>query len=229
MYARTNEPEDGLRIYLKPTYYIDADHPRVRAFTETAIAGVEGDVVRAVRLFYAVRDGFRYDPYTTTLTPESSKASAVIATGRGYCVSKAVVLAACARVVGIPSRLGFADVRNHLATERLRQAMRTDIFYYHGFTELFLDQRWVKATPAFNIEMCEKFGVLPLEFDGRSDAIFHPFDATNRRHMEYINDRGHRADLPFAELHEALLRYYPIMYEIQSDADFYADADAERR
>lgn len=229
MPARPIEPEDGLRMYLSPTYYIDSDHPSVRAFVEAAVTGVEGDVARAVRLFYAVRDGFRYDPYSTRLTPEASKASAVIASGRGYCVSKAVVLAAATRVVGVPSRLGFADVRNHLATERLRLAMGTDIFYYHGYTELFLEHKWVKATPAFNIEMCDKFGVLPLEFDGRSDAIFHPFDSTNRRHMEYINDRGHRADLPFEELHEALLRYYPIMYTIQADADFYADADAERR
>jgi len=229
MQARPIEAEDGLQIYLKPTYFIDSDHPSVRAFAEAAVDGVQEVVAQAVRLFYAVRDDFRYDPYATRLTPETSKASAVIASGRGYCVSKAVVLAATARVINIPSRLGFADVRNHLATERLRQAMGTDIFYYHGFTELFLEHKWVKATPAFNIELCEKFGVLPLEFDGRSDAIFHPFDAANRRHMEYINDRGYRADLPFDELHAALLRYYPIMTSIEADADFYAEAEAERR
>lgn len=229
MQAQSTKREEGREIYLQPTYFIDADHASVRSFTAGAIAGMEGDVARAVGLYYAVRDGLRYDPYSTQLTREASKASAVIACGRGYCISKAVVLAATARAVGIPSRLGFADVRNHLATERLQQAMGTDIFYYHGYTELFLERQWVKATPAFNIEMCDKFGVLPLEFDGRSDAIFHPFDATNRRHMEYINDRGHRADLPFEELHDALHRFYPIMYTIQADADFYADAEAERR
>ena len=229
MEAQERTGTEDLGIYLTPTQYLDSDHPSVGAFAEAAIAGAAEAVEQAVRLFYAVRDGFLYDPYSIQLTPEASRASAVIAGGRGYCVSKAVVLAATARVVGIPSRLGFADVRNHLATERLRQAMGTDIFYYHGYTELLLAGKWVKATPAFNIEMCDKFGVLPLEFDGRSDAIFHPFDSTNRRHMEYVNDRGHRADLPFEELCEALLRRYPIMASIQPDADFYAEAEAERR
>jgi transglutaminase-like putative cysteine protease len=228
MQARPIEAEDRLQSYLSPTYFIDSDHPRVRAFAEAAVDGAQDGVAQAVRLYYSVRDGFRYDPYSIQVTPETSKASAVIACGRGYCVSKAVVLAATARAVNIPSRLGFADVRNHLATERLRQAMGTDVFYYHGFTELFLERRWVKATPAFNIELCKKFGVLPLAFDGRSDAIFHPFDAANRRHMEYVNDRGHRADLPFDELYAALLRYYPTMSSIEADADFYAEAEAER-
>jgi transglutaminase-like putative cysteine protease len=153
----------------------------------------------------------------------------VIALGRGYCVAKAVVLAAAARATGIPARLGFADVRNHLATERLRRMMGTDIFYYHGFTELHLEGKWVKATPAFNIELCHKFGVLPLEFDGRSDSIFHPFDASHRRHMEYVNDRGSRVDLPFDELREAMARYYPRLSSAEIKGDFHAEAEAEGR
>ena len=30
--------------------------------------------------------------------------------------------------------------------------MGTDLFVYHGYAELFLDGKWVKATPAFNVE-----------------------------------------------------------------------------
>ena len=162
-----------------------------------------------MRLYYAVRDGLLYDPYSIEFTPEAFKASTIIARGRGFCVAKACVLAAAARALRIPARLGFADVRNHLATERLRSLMGTDIFYYHGYTELYLEGKWVKATPAFNIELCRKFGTLPLEFDGRTDSIFHPFDAAGRRHMEYVTDRGNRADLPFEEIRDAMLRYYP--------------------
>jgi len=227
------EPQDDeapdLQVYLKPTYYLDADHPAIRTFAETT-AGEAGDVIaKAVRLYYAVRDGLLYDPYSIDYRHEACKASAVLARGRGYCVAKACVLAAAARVVGIPTRLGFADVRNHLATERLRRLMGTDIFYYHGYTEFYLNGKWVKATPAFNIELCRKFGVLPLEFDGRSDSLFHPLDAQNRRHMEYVNDRGHRADLPYDELREAMSRYYPRGAEASGAGDFHAEAEAENR
>jgi len=147
----------------------------------------------------------------------------VIARGRGYCVAKATVLAAAARALEIPSRLGFADVRNHLATPRLREQMGTDVFYYHGYTELHLDGRWVKATPAFNIELCQRFGVKPLEFDGREDSIFHPLDAEGRQHMEYLHDRGTRDDVPLEELREAMARLYPHMRG-PVEGDFHAEA-----
>jgi transglutaminase-like putative cysteine protease len=228
MEPQHDEPAD-LHIYLRPTYYLDADHPAIRGFAEQT-AGEAGDATaKAVRLYYAVRDGLLYDPYSIDFRPEACKASAVLARGRGYCVAKASVLVAAARALAIPARLGFADVRNHLATERLRRVMGTDIFYYHGYTEFCLDGNWVKATPAFNIELCRKFGVLPLEFDGRSDSLFHPLDAQNRRHMEYVNDRGHRADLPYEEIREAMLRYYPGGAEASGAGDFHAEAEAENR
>lgn len=229
--VRPSQPADieDLALCLTPTYYLDAEHPAVGAFAKAAIGAATDDVEKAVRLYYAVRDRLLYDPYAIQFTPEACKASAVIARGRGYCVAKAVVLAAAARSAGIPARLGFADVRNHLATERLLRMMGTDIFYYHGFTELHLADTWVKATPAFNIELCRKFGVLPLEFDGRSDSIFHPFDASNRRHMEYVNDRGSRIDLPYDELCDALVRYYPGFSSAELRGDFHAEAEAARR
>ena len=64
--------------------------------------------------------------------------------------------------------------------------MGTDLFVYHGYTDLCLDGKWVKATPAFNLALCTRFRVKPLEFDGRDDSIFHPFDEDDRRHMEYL-------------------------------------------
>jgi transglutaminase-like putative cysteine protease len=214
--------------YLQPTHFLDADHPRLRQFCERVTAGATEPVERAVRLYYAVRDGLLYDPYSIELTPAAFKASTILERGRGFCIAKAVVLAAAGRCAGIPTRLGFADVRNHLATERLRRMMGSDIFYYHGFTEFHLEHQWVKATPAFNIELCERFGVLPLDFDGRHDSIFHPFDAANRRHMEYIKDRGTRADLPLEEIRDAMMRYYPQFTAVPVGGDFQAEAAAER-
>jgi len=214
--------------WLGPTDLLDSDHPAIRSFAADATGDAGGPVERAVRLYYAVRDGLRYDPYSAQVTADGLRASAVLARGRGYCVAKAGVLAAAARAVGIPARPGFADVRNHLATQRLIEMMGTDVFYYHGYTELLLDGRWVKATPAFNIQMCERFGVAPLDFDGSEDSVFHAFDASGRQHMEYVRDRGPRDDIPLHELRDAMARYYPSM-ATEVGGDFEAEADSLRR
>ena len=182
------------------TQTIESTHSNVVDFARLHAGDGASDVERVVRLFYAVRDGFRYDPYQIDLTIAGMKASTTLVARRGWCVSKAVLLTACCRALGIPARLGFADVRNHLSTERMRQRMRTDIFYWHGYTEMLIAGNWVKATPAFNIELCEKFRLLPLEFDGRNDSLYHPFDAEGNRHMEYVSHRGTYSDLPLEEI-----------------------------
>ncbi len=191
---------DDLRAYLMPTRFVDCDAPELRAFAERAAAGESEPRARATALFYAVRDGIRYDPYSVSADPDAYRASRVAQAPAGFCVPKAVLLAAAARAVGIPARLGFADVRNHLASEKLRARMGTDLFVFHGYAELHLDGAWRKATPAFNRELCARFGVLPLEFDGTADAMLHAFDAEGRLHMEYVRDRGTFADLPFDEM-----------------------------
>ncbi len=213
---------------LKPTQTIESTHPSVVQFTARHAGDAAGDVERAVSLFYAVRDGFRYDPYQIDLTISGMKASTTLEIERGWCVSKAVLLAACCRSLGIASRLGFADVRNHLSTERLRQRMRTDIFYWHGYTELLLEGTWVKATPAFNIELCEKFGLLPLEFDGRKDSLYHPFDAAGNRHMEYVNQRGSYADLPLEEIIRTFQKEYNFEDRKREPNGVSFDEDVER-
>lgn len=194
--------------YLAPTEIIDYTHPLVVAFVEEHSA--DGVVPRqcAVDLYYAVRDLFRYDPYRIDLTIAGMRASSTVEKGYGWCVSKAVLLAACCRARNIPARLGFGDVRNHLTSERLKRSMRTDIFYWHGFTEIFIGDRWLKATPAFNVELCRKSGIHPLEFTGREDSIFHPFDLDGKRHMEYVHGRGSFADLPLAEIEKTFQRHY---------------------
>ena len=157
------------------------------SYVEDVVAGVEEDTKRAVAVYYAIRDGILYDPYSADISVAGLKATTVLEEKRGWCVSKAILLAACCRALGIPARLGYADVLNHLSTEKLRQRMKTNVFYWHGYTALYLDDRWVKATPAFNIELCEKFGLKPLEFNGRDDSIYHAFDQAGNRHMEYLH------------------------------------------
>jgi transglutaminase-like putative cysteine protease len=210
----------------QPGTYVDSDHPAIIEFAQRHAAGTT-DVDRAVSLYYAVRDGFRYDPYRIDLSPDGMKASTVIATGHGWCVTKAALLAAACRAAGLPARVGFADVRNHLSTERLRRSMGTDIFIWHGFAEIWLDGAWRKATPAFNLQLCEKFGLLPLEFNGRDDSLYHPFDRQGQRHMEYVAQRGSFDDVPVAQIAVDLATFYASWLgqrESLADNDFLADA-----
>jgi transglutaminase-like putative cysteine protease len=181
--------------------FVDSDHPAVVSFAARVTEGAATDREKAVALFYAVRDEIRYDPYQLSDDPETYRASAVLAAGVAYCIPKAVLLCAAARAAGLTARLGFADVRNHLNSEKLRERMGgSDLFIWHGYVEFLLDQKWVKVTPAFNIELCERFGVLPLEFDGEDDALFHPYTADGRAHMEYVRERGTFDELPFDEV-----------------------------
>ena len=179
------------------------------SYVEDVVAGVEQDTQRAVAVYYAIRDGILYDPYSADISVAGLKATTVLEERRGWCVSKAILLAACCRALGIPARLGYADVLNHLSTEKLRQRMKTNVFYWHGYTALYLDDRWVKATPAFNIELCEKFGLKPLEFNGRDDSIYHAFDQAGNRHMEYLHDRGQFLEPPIEAMRRTFDEYYP--------------------
>jgi transglutaminase-like putative cysteine protease len=203
--------------FLDPGRYIDSGHPEVIAFAKRNARGGT-QLERAVTLYYAVRDGIRYNPFLDYSREESFQASQCIVAGEGFCVGKAALLAACARVEGIPGRVGFADVKNHLTTPALRERMGSDLFVYHGYTELFLEGKWVKATPAFNVELCRRFKVRPLDFDGREDSIFHPFDEDNRRHMEYLRDRGSHADVPVAEIMRVFREHYPALYRLGGQA-----------
>jgi transglutaminase-like putative cysteine protease len=199
--------------WLRPTPFVDSEAPELAAFARAA-AGDDTDVRRrAVGLFYTVRDGITYTPYCDFRSPDTYRASAVLARGAGFCVGKAALLAAAARAEGIPARLRFADVRNHLCTPRLRALVGGDVFYYHGYVELALGDRWVKATPAFDRALCDRFGVLPLEFDGREDAVFQPYDRAGRRHMEYLRDRGVHADVPVDDITLTFAREYPRLLE----------------
>ncbi|NRF70386.1 transglutaminase family protein [Aquincola sp. S2] len=214
---------------LTATALIDSDHPAVTAFAADHGVGND-DTSRAVALYYAVRDGFRYDPYQVDLSVAGMRASGVLARGHGWCVTKAALLAASCRALDIPARLGFADVRNHLSTERMRQTMQTDLFHWHGYTEIWLDGAWRKATPAFNLSLCDRFGLLPLEFNGRDDSIYHPFDRAGNRHMEYVHQRGSFDDMPLDRIVADFQRLYPAWMsqaETMQRADFLAEVARE--
>jgi transglutaminase-like putative cysteine protease len=214
-------------VYLQPTPTIESDHAAIRAFAQESAAGARDEVATAVALYYAVRDGIRYDPYQMLLSVDGFKASRTLESGRGWCVPKAILLAAACRALDIPARLGFADVRNHLSTERMREHMKTDVFLWHGYTDIWLNGLWLKATPAFNVELCHKFRLKPLEFNGRSDSIYHPFDLDGNRHMEYLNFRGDYADTPIEAIVADFRASYAPMLAATQQADFDTDVAQE--
>jgi transglutaminase-like putative cysteine protease len=206
--------------FLAPGRFVDSDAPAVRAFARRAVGTAANPRQRAVRLFAAVRDRIWYDPFTLSTDPATYRASAVAASGASWCVPKAVLLTAAARAVGIPARLGFADVRNHFQTPKLRARMGgADVFVFHGYADLHLDGRWVKATPAFNAELCARFGVAPIASDGRSDALLHEYTARGDRYLEYVRDHGVHVDLPLAHILATLREAYGAAVFAAVDAD----------
>ena len=201
-----------LAPFLEPNAFVDSDHPEIAAWTDRHSTPGAAPIDNAIRLYYAVRDGLRYDPWQVYSTPEAYRASGVAVRAYnegGHCIDKANLLAACARRVGVPSRLHFANVRNHIGTEDLEKKLGTSLLVFHGYTELYLEGRWVAATPAFNRELCEHLGVAPLEFDGRTDSIFQQFDRAGGRFMEYLHDYGSFPGIPFELMIAEWKRYYP--------------------
>ena len=211
---------------LSNTPEMDYEANEVKRFSVQHCVG-ESAVEKSVSLYYAVRDLIKYDPYGIDLSIEGLKASRALQIQSGWCVSKAILYAALLRLEGIPAALGFADVKNHLSTAKLREAMGTDIFMWHGYTSLWLDGAWIKATPAFNIELCEKFRILPLDFNGREDSIYHPYDKDGREHMEYLKYRGEYCSIPLEEMETDFKKYYPNLESLNKDSNFYKEASEE--
>jgi transglutaminase-like putative cysteine protease len=220
MTADAHPPE-----FLQSTYYVDSDSAEIRGFVSRVLdrPGLSA-TEKAIRLFDAVRDQVKYDPFHMGLAEDDYRASRIAQKPSNFCVPKAIMLTASLRSAGIPAAVGFADVKNHLNSPKLADLMGTDLFIYHGYTALWLDGRIFKVTPAFNTELCQRFGVRQLIFDGQSDALFHEFDTRDHRHMEYVNDRGWFADPPISQLLADFRRAYPKLVALNAAKGSVEDA-----
>jgi transglutaminase-like putative cysteine protease len=220
------KPNHDVAEFLLPTAFVDSDSAEVRAFTARSLEGAQDlpATDKAIRLFEAVRDGIKYNPFDVGTAEDDYRASRIAGRPSNYCVPKAILLTAALRAAGIPAAVGFADVRNHLNSPKLAELMGTDLFIYHGYVALWLDDRLFKVTPAFNTELCVRFGVRQLIFDGKRDALFHEFDTDNHRHMEYVRDRGWFADPPISQLLRDFRAAYPKLWQSSTKRLSVADA-----
>ena len=194
--------------FLKPTPAIDCDNPSIRQKALELTEGQEEAIDKAKGLFYFVRDEIKYNTHSLPDSNEYYKASITLDRKEGFCVQKAVLLAALARAAGIPARLRHADIRNYLLPDKLRELMGTNLFVYHGFNELYIEEKWVKATATFDLKMCQENRLIPVEFDGKNDATFHPRNLDGQMHIEYVKDHGYYDDIPFDEMANAGLHAY---------------------
>ncbi|BDS11737.1 transglutaminase-like domain-containing protein [Aureispira anguillae] len=205
--------ENLFEEYLRPGIYTNSDHPDVVAYAQQQVIGIEDKKEQVIALYYAIRDGFRYSPYHIILKPYALKASYLLTKDYGHCIEKSNLFAACVRSLGVPCRLGYGNVRNHLGTKILEETLKTDVLVYHGYAEVYLEGNWIKTTPVFNTELCHKLGVEPLDFDGEKDAIFQKSDKEGKPFMEYITDHGTFADLPFETIKSGMQSHYPHLFK----------------
>jgi transglutaminase-like putative cysteine protease len=205
---------------LQPTFFLDFDESSVQYFAEQHVSSDDSPQLKAIKLFLVVRDRFAYDPYNLHLDPNDMKASEILKRTSGYCNEKAIVLASALRYHGIPARLYFGNVRNHIATGKLEKLLGTDLLAFHGCVEVWLDGRWLKATPAFNKELCEKLSVDPLEFNGREDAIFQQFSRDGKRFIEYVEIIGSFDDMPHQRFLQELKKHYGHLFDAENSKTF---------
>jgi transglutaminase-like putative cysteine protease len=201
---------DSDDVYLAPAEFIDSDHPAIVSFAARTVSPDAPAIEKARRFYLAARE-IRYDPDLDYTDPEVFRASSVLRAGAGYCVGKAALCAALCRAGGLPARVGFADVTNHLSSEKLREKMGTNYFAWHGFTEVKLGDRWIKASPTFNSTLCDRFGVPALDFDGSCDALLQAYDGEGRTFMRYEVMHGAFHDVPVKFLIAEMARRYPTL------------------
>lgn len=201
--------QDTRKIYLQETEILDFNDAKLVNFIAAHLKPNMTEVEKAVALFYAVRDSFLYNPYYINLSKVDSKASLVIERGYGHCIDKASILIACYRSVNLPSRIGLAKVKNHIATDKLEDYLGSNILTPHGYVEVYLNEKWHKVTPAFNKSLCEKLNVASLEFDGTNDCLFQEFNQEGAKFMEYLEDYGSFEDIPLDFIIENMKENYP--------------------
>lgn len=201
--------------YLKPTYYFDFDNDLI----QNLISEVKKDDSKnnqAIRIYTKIRDEWLYDPYHISFSKQKYSASHIAQKTTGNCVEKSILLIACLRALNIPARLHLGKVKNHIAVERLEEKFGTNELTPHGMVNVFLNNEWLKMSPAFNATLCEKFNVEPLEFDGYTNSYLQQYNTQGDLFIEYLEDYGHFNDVPLKFMIENLKTHYPHIFNTET-------------
>lgn len=200
--------------YLEPTEFLDFQRERVRNKAHEITDGLNSDKNKVIALFYWTRDNIKYNMYTYNPKIKANlKASVTLRRKNGFCMSKAVLLSALARAVGIPARIRMVDIINHKINPKIIDLMGTNVFHCHGISEILLNGNWLKLTPVFDKITALKAGFVPLiEFDGNKDALFESHDKEGNAFVEYVEDYGTYSELPIDQINEIFTNAYPGMF-----------------
>lgn len=198
--------------YLSETEFLNFSHEDVIAFNQKA--QFSEYATKELALYYLVRDSFLYDPYHLDLRPKSLKASVITEKNRAWCVEKSILLASLMRLNNIPSRLGFAIVKNHVGVEKLYKYLKKEEIVFHGYCEVFINDKWIKCTPAFDKRICRISKVEPLDWDGKTDSLFQEFTNSEKetQFMEYLHDYGTFDDVPVELMNAEMKKHYPHLF-----------------
>ncbi|MHA1331896.1 MAG: transglutaminase domain-containing protein [Candidatus Hodarchaeales archaeon] len=201
-------------IYTKPTYFLDSSSQSIKELAARLSKGLEErtDIVKSY--FEYVRDNIKYSVKDFQLqNKDEFKASVTLEKKKGFCIPKAILLAALLRAHPdgpIPSRLHFVDIINHRSPKYLQEIMGTNVFVFHGFTEVYLG-KWIKLTPSFDSDLCTRHNLPVCEFNGDNDAIFASKDNNGNPFVEYVHDYGTFEDLPYKKMVERISSYYNVL------------------
>ncbi len=195
--------------YLQATYFFDYENDKIQNLIQELKDSKYSDREKAVACYLKIRDGWRYNAYNIYLNKDKWRASDIAERKEAHCIDKSVLLIACLRGLGIPARIQLAKVKNHIAVETLVEKLGTNELSPHGMVNIFLDGKWLKASPAFNAALCERCNVAPLDFDGVQDSIFQEYNRDGQEFMEYLEDYGHFADVPYEFILNNFKTHYP--------------------
>ena len=195
--------------YTEETYYLNFTDKVFQEIFQKAIEGCNSDKERLKQWYLYVRDNWIYDPYTLYLTKEKYRASDIVTRKSGHCIDKSILFISGLRALNIPSSIHLAKVKNHISAERIIEKIGTDELSPHGYAGVYFEGKWTKASPIFDSNLCQYLNVYTLEYDGTEDSIFQEFNKEGAQFMEYLEDYGEYADVPFENIKEILAREYP--------------------
>lgn len=165
--------EEDISEFLKPTNFINGDHPEIIARAREVTIGCKTDAEKAKALFEFVIDSYNNNEC------KSFVASDILKCGGNSCRKRSILLTALCRAVGIPARLHLQKVT--IKDWNKESGEVGDIIFIHGITGIYLNGEWHLYESVGNRDKWiswtrdEKRGAeMPVKFYPDCDCLFKP-------------------------------------------------------